>query len=265
MAEHLRNLMPLSSRLRFVLWRIFPATDHIAIKLYTGDNITIRRPPSFDLEVGYEVFVRKLYSSPRPLTRDSFRLVVDVGANVGYTLIFLARWFPDANLVAFEPHPRNARQAKVNIVANRLGDRVKLHVAAAGVRRGTAYITDRSARSRITLQDGTPGLLPIEVVDFFDTIGNAQIDLLKMDCEGGEYDLVMDPRFENLKDERWLWSGILPLNTKTLTWNYCDDFATVGGISFPLMNTARVFLKTVVMATASCGGFAADGYFFAGR
>lgn len=199
MAKLLRNLMPLPSRLRFVLWRILPAMECVTVRLYTGETLTIRRPPNLDLEVAFEVYASRIYLSPRPLAGDSIRCVVDVGANVGYALVFLARSFPKANIVAFEPHPGNAQQAMANIGANHLEDRTTLHVAAAGVRPGTAYITDRSAGSRVTLQDDRTGLLPIEVLDFFDTVGSREIDFLKIDCEGGEYDLLMDPRFETLR------------------------------------------------------------------
>lgn len=188
--------MPLSSRIRYVLWRILPARKSIAFRLYSGETIVVRRPPDFDLDVACEVFVSQVYLSPRPL--GSIKLVVDVGANIGCSLAFLARQFPEARIVAFEPHPANAQQAMINIRANNLQDRVDLHLSAAGKKRGTAYITDRSARSHVVQEESAHGLVPIEVADFFDTVGNAQIDLLKIDCEGGEYDLIMDPRFEDL-------------------------------------------------------------------
>src|SRR5271169_943265 len=116
MAGLLRNLMPLSSRVPYVLWRIFPATKTLTVKFYTGETLTFRRLPSFDMEVAFEVFVSQLYSSPRPLS--SVKLVVDVGSNVGYSLISLARQFPEAKIMAFEPHSANARQAMINIRAN---------------------------------------------------------------------------------------------------------------------------------------------------
>ena len=198
MAALLRNLMPLPSKIRFVLWRILSATESITVRLYGGEVLTIRRSPHLDLEVAFEVYVSQIYSPPRALEIDSIRRVVDVGANVGYTLVFLARRFPASRFLAFEPHPLNARQAAANIVSNRLQDRVTLRAEAAGTARGRAFISDRSAGSRITRQGGL-GLLPVQVVDFFETVGSAEIDLLKIDCEGGEYDLVMDPRFENLR------------------------------------------------------------------
>ena len=71
------------------------------------------------------------------LTR--FDEVVDVGANVRYTLVFFARRFPAARFLAFEPHPGNAQQAVANIVGNRLQDRVTLLAEAAETARGTIW------------------------------------------------------------------------------------------------------------------------------
>jgi FkbM family methyltransferase len=199
MARYLRNLMPLPSKLRFILWRIAPLAREITFSLRTGEVLTMRRAPNLDLEVAFEVFASKIYLSPRPLRADSVRCVVDIGANVGYTVVFLARSFPDAQIVAFEPHPDNARIAMRNIAANHLDGRTTLHVAAAGITPGPAYLTDDSSASRVNAsRNHKVDVLPVKMMDFFETIGSREVDLLKIDCEGGEYDIVMDPRFESL-------------------------------------------------------------------
>jgi FkbM family methyltransferase len=204
MPELLRNLMPLSSRIPFVLWRILPWRDTITVRLYTDEVLAIRGRPTLDFNIALEVFVSKIYSPPRPISPDSIKTVVDIGTNVGYALVFLAKCFPDAELIGFEPHPGNARQALANIANNHIVGRTTLNVAAAGVRPGSAFITDDSARSRVVSEyDTVPGngrkqLLPIDIVDFFETVKARNIDFLKLDCEGGEYDLIFDPRFEDL-------------------------------------------------------------------
>jgi len=50
---------------------------------------------------------------------------------------------------------------------------------------------------------GANKVLPIDVFDFFKAVEGRKIDFLKLDSEGGEYDLVCDPRFADL-DARFL-------------------------------------------------------------
>ena len=140
MAELFRNLMPLSSRIPFILWRILAWTESITVRLYTREVLTIRGAPTLDFQTALEVFVDKVYWPPRPISPDSVKTVVDIGTNVGYSLVFLAKCFPKADIIGFEPHPDNARQASANILNNNLADRAILNLVAAGARRGTAFI-----------------------------------------------------------------------------------------------------------------------------
>ncbi len=205
MGDLLRNLMPLSSRIPFVFWRILSRRDPITVRFYSGDTIAIRGPGTLDIGVAYEIFVSKIYCPPRAISPDAVRCAVDVGANVGYSLVYLARYFSKAEFIAFEPHPDNARQAALNIESNHLQNRIILKIAAAGVRAGTGLLTDFSASSLVIAEGetaipgtGAKGVLPVEITDFFETVGRMKIDFLKIDCEGGEYDLILDPRFDNL-------------------------------------------------------------------
>jgi len=62
----------------------------------------------------------------------------------------------------------------------------------------SAYLVDAGSSSRVISQN-RPGVIPIQTIDFFEAIGTAPIDLLKLDCEGSEYSLLMDNRFKRLK------------------------------------------------------------------
>ena len=52
----------------------------------------------------------------------------------------------------------------------------------------------------------------METVDFFASLGAGPIDLLKMDIEGGEYELLEDPRF-----------AALPVSRLVLEWHKTID------------------------------------------
>jgi hypothetical protein len=49
-----------------------------------------------------------------------------------------------------------------------------------------------------TVLDGGGEGLEIEIVDVFSVLAGRRLDLLKLDIEGGEYEIMADPRFETL-------------------------------------------------------------------
>jgi FkbM family methyltransferase len=188
--------MRTASRLRYLAWRATPIRRQITLRLRGGERIVVRPPPSGDLSVAFEIFVAELYRSPRPLPAVS--RIVDVGANVGFSVTYLARRFPTATVTAFEPHPAHLLQLARNVKANHLGDRVTVIPAAAGAASGRGFLSDAGECSRLVLEAAQDGI-EVPIADFFAAIGDEPIDLLKMDCEGGEHALVMDDRFAALR------------------------------------------------------------------
>jgi FkbM family methyltransferase len=127
---------------------------------------------------------------------------VDVGSNVGYSIIDWASRFPDARIEAFEPHPAHLDRLRRTVALNGLKDRVTIHPQAAGTVSGTSELADMGVSSALVEGPACAAakhkVVQVEVVDFFEVIGNTRIDLLKLDCEGAEFDLLMDPRFAQL-------------------------------------------------------------------
>lgn len=131
------------------------------------------------------------------LRRLSNATVVDVGANVGYfSLWFLSR-FPVARVIAVEPMPNNfallSRHAAMN--PQRRFDLLNCALAAHDgtvtmhFDRRDAFTTGASAVSHGGGDD------PLEVrtltlAKLMEQCACAEIDFLKMDCEGSEYEVL---------------------------------------------------------------------------
>jgi len=192
--SRLRDLMTPSSVARYLAWRALPVPDSIVVTLKSHDRIALRRPPASDLTVAHEVFVQQIY---RPRLADNVRLVVDIGANVGYSVIYFARMFPRARIIAFEPNSTNVRALARNVELNGLSGRVSIRNVAAGIGDGTAYMEDRGAASFTTADAGARGV-KVSVADIFIQLAGEPIDVLKIDCEGAEYPIIMDARFAGL-------------------------------------------------------------------
>jgi FkbM family methyltransferase len=189
---HFRNLFGFGDELRYLAWRVLRSPGVFHGRLKDGTMIRMR---SLDYGTAYEVFFAESYRlavRPSSVTR-----IVDVGGNVGYSCLYWAKHFPDARIETFEPHPVHCRMLTEQLKENRLLDRVRLHPAAATSKNGQAHLRD-SAETSTVLKAPQDGALPIETVDFFETVGSDPIDIIKLDIEGGEYELLADERFERL-------------------------------------------------------------------
>jgi FkbM family methyltransferase len=111
--------------------------------------------------------------------------------------IYLARMFSGSTIQAFEPHPVHLKQLAANLAANGLANRVTVHPVAAGCEETIMSLTDEESMSKLSRNDSN---LQVRVVDWLEFAAAQRIDLLKMDIEGGEYDLLFDPRFASLNN-----------------------------------------------------------------
>jgi FkbM family methyltransferase len=195
--RRLRDLFTLASRGRYVLWRASKVSAPVRVELRTGETLLLRPPPSTDLPTAYEIFVAGAYRPPEELPDPEPELVVDLGANVGFSVVLFAERYPRARILAFEPHPLHLAQLYQHVALNDLSERVEIVGAAASDASGHAFLTEEENESRVV---GTPGEggLPIRVRDLFGELAGRRVDLLKMDIEGGEFEVLRDRRFSEL-------------------------------------------------------------------
>jgi FkbM family methyltransferase len=115
-------------------------------------------------------------------------VIVDIGVNMG--IFSLAAWeqFPRAKLFGYEPSPGAFTKATHNLKSTN----VILFNEAVGRVAGMCTISE-STQSRLAKALATEsGTIPI--TSFSEVLRRAggRIDLLKMDCEGAEWDILED-------------------------------------------------------------------------
>lgn len=139
-------------------------------------------------------FMRREYDIPG-WRWDRVRSVIDVGANVGAATLWFASHAPAAVILAIEPSPDVVPRLAANILRNRLSDRVQTMGCALGGRTGNVFlrIAPSSVGNRVSSR---PGRYRAEVAqktlkEVMDTAGFARVDVLKLDCEGAEYSVVL--------------------------------------------------------------------------
>jgi hypothetical protein len=92
---------------------------------------------------------------------------------------------------------------------NGFQNRVQIVEAAADVENGITYLRDGGSSSAVS---EAPADFTVQKLDVFDWL-DGEIDVLKIDIEGGEYKLLSDPRFERVK-----------ARTVVLEWHQRSEF-----------------------------------------
>ena len=136
-----------------------------------------------------EVFAFSEYAFDWRLEDDP--CIVDVGAHVGAFTLWLAERYPSLRAVCFEPDPEAYRYLERN--TQRIA--ATLQRRAVGASSGTAMLRRPIAGGGIsTLRTAAHGDdVAVEVVSLEQVLAPlADVSLLKLDCEGSEYELVLD-------------------------------------------------------------------------
>jgi len=198
--QTLRVARTLEAPMRFVVDVIRDANAATYRSKRTGYRVQLR--PRADLQVARELVSKDNYRPPtevQTLLRGPSR-ILDLGANIGlYALSAIQHFGPETYVVAVEPDPGNYALLSANIRENGLESQVERHFAAGGIRRGHVYFRSGLGHvSHVTATSSTEGAEIIEV-PLIDTFHLARsCDLVKLDIEGGEWDILRDSRLARL-------------------------------------------------------------------
>ena len=133
-------------------------------------------------------------------------IIVDIGANIGSFSIYVHRINERLNptIYAFEPHPDNAKLTEVNFRRNGLENYHIAQEAIAGID-GVASFDISGAYDSFKLNTDSADTIKVKTTKLSTFCNSNNIDkihLLKMDIEGGEYDVIeYDLDFINEKVE----------------------------------------------------------------
>jgi FkbM family methyltransferase len=130
-------------------------------------------------------------------------VVYDVGAHLGSLTLGAARLVgTSGRVVAFDGDPDNVERLRQNSLRNHFGDRVQpihaavwSHLSDAGIpfRRGKDQATHGGVEAdgqRPVLGDGEIISVPVTTLDDFAASGGPVPQLIKIDVEGGEYEVL---------------------------------------------------------------------------
>src|SRR5579862_1685142 len=152
---------------------------------------------SSDINVFYQIFLCDEYVALRSIP--SPRLIMDLGANVGYSSAYFLNCFPTATVIAVEPDPENFELCRKNLAP--YGDRAHVVLGAIWSRRSKLVLSrgtfgdGREWATQVRESEGREDEGTVEGWDILSLLQQAEekyVDLLKVDIERSELEILRD-------------------------------------------------------------------------
>lgn len=164
-----------------VLYRLKPGgpEKNVWLRTYSGD-----------IEMLYEIFWRNVYSNNQ-IRWNQLTNIVDLGANIGMTSLFFAQK-TQATIYAVEPDPDNFEQLTHNLADEISASRLVPVQAAIAAEDKPLFLHKNQKSYNSTVSGTTESDIVVRgmtIKTLFREMYLEQVDLLKIDIEGGEEDL----------------------------------------------------------------------------
>ena len=136
-------------------------------------------------------------------------VVVDIGGNIGMVSIYLAKKFPFLKIYAYEPVKQNYESFLHNIKLNNIPDGTisvenkavtsdgrSINMSLNRMNSGSAYVSQDTDTAK---QGKNSGIKSTTIDKIFKKHNIKELKLLKIDCEGSEYEILQNADVNLLK------------------------------------------------------------------
>lgn len=133
-----------------------------------------------------EIFIENIYK--QQLTERPF--IIDCGANIGMSVIYMKQHFPQAEIIAFEPDETNFDLRKKNVASFGYSNVLLQKEAVWNENTMLMFSNESSMGSKIET-DSTANTIAVKAIRLKDILIR-EVDFLKIDIEGAEFAVLTD-------------------------------------------------------------------------
>ena len=189
----------------FLNW---PTVLALFLRLPTPRPITLRLRDSglalqvrtaLDVWLVKEVCLERQYEAASVPIQDGWTLI-DIGGGIGEFAIDVAKRFPQARVLAYEPAPDSFDLLQHNIGLNHLNN-LQARPYAVAAASGQVVLRRQFGQGALTTTHGEESgatATAVTLEDILRSNGIARCDYLKIDCEGCEYSVLLSASSDTL-------------------------------------------------------------------
>ena len=162
---------------------------------YQGHPFFVRLNKSSDYDVTTQILVEQEYKVPASIVKfnnSNNKIIIDAGANIGLTTIYLKNIFENSTIICIEPDESNFLRLEKNVQNYVEDGSVKLYkagllgVSGLNLEISNDFGDQRDWAKAIKIKDNESNLKSISIIDLMRNEKIDTIDLLKIDIEGSE-------------------------------------------------------------------------------
>lgn len=176
-----------------------------------------------------EIWIDKIYKYPGYHIKAG-DVIIDIGANIGAFSTYAATQSSDVKVYAYEPFPQNVDWLRFNLKNSDLNNVAVFQQAVArspGMRSLQVNRFSWICHSLIATEKLQEEDLKVQCITLDEIITENKIekcDLLKLDCEGSEYEILEGSSLETLSKIKKIVCEYHTLNSQQKTGKYLVNF-----------------------------------------
>lgn len=208
-------------------------------------GIIINSPKQVSLNfLFHEIWIDEFYAPAGYEIRDG-NTVVDIGANIGVFALWAATRALNVQVYSYEPFPENAEFFRANVEASRAAN-IEFHpvaVADASEHR-TLHVADSWILHSLGDKDSGEKGIGVDCTTLNEIVSKlGMCDLLKLDCEGGEYEVLYAASDRSLQKIKKI----------VCEFNVVDNFEKNGKALSKFLTDKGFVVDKLEMLEESCG------------
>jgi FkbM family methyltransferase len=118
-------------------------------------------------------------------------VIIDCGANMGLSVLYFAKTYPDSKIIAFEPDESVLPYLKQNIKTYELSNVLLYEKAVWSSNTILSFYSDQGMGGRLELNYNNQAPKKVEAIRLKEFL-DKEVDFLKIDIEGAEMEVLID-------------------------------------------------------------------------
>lgn len=187
----------LKSRSIIKNWHVLPSLyykfgkeKYVTLKLKNGLKIKLRKH-STDLMQFATIWLINEYSKPGFSIKEN-DVIIDIGSHIGMFALYASQYCKKGKIFCFEPVKENYELLLENLAINKISNVLAINKAISEIDGNvTMYLNnDDSGHNLIEKTENVIQVSSTSLKTFFDNNIIKKYDLIKIDCEGSEYNII---------------------------------------------------------------------------